>query len=152
MKGLEHFSCEERMRVVTVQHGGKKAQGDLIHGYKYLKVQRGQGQALLSSAQWQDQRQWTQTETQEVPSEHLETPFHCADDQPLEQAAQRGYGFSILGHFQKLSGHVHGQSALSDSDGAWSESSNLNHSVILWQKNEHNIVLNLWKDNNGGLT
>jgi len=33
-------------------------------------MHRGQSQALFSGAKWQDQRQWPQTETQEVASEH----------------------------------------------------------------------------------
>lgn len=53
----------------------KEGSGDLIHVYKYLKVQREQSWALLRHAKQQDQRQWAQTETQEVPSDHQETPF-----------------------------------------------------------------------------
>ncbi|KAK4816505.1 hypothetical protein QYF61_017466 [Mycteria americana] len=36
MRGLDHFSYEERLRG-TVQPGEKQAQGDLINVYKYLK-------------------------------------------------------------------------------------------------------------------
>ena len=65
------------------------------------RVQRRQNQALFSGAQWQDNRQWAQTETQEV-LEHQETFFHCESDQAV---AQRGGGVSIPGDIQKLSGH-----------------------------------------------
>lgn len=35
-KGLEHLSGEERLRAGTVRPG-EKAQGNLIHVYKFLK-------------------------------------------------------------------------------------------------------------------
>jgi len=45
-----------------------------------------------------DKKQWAQTETQEVPSEHQETPFYYEGDQALAQVAQSGGGVSSLGH------------------------------------------------------
>jgi len=61
--------------------------GDLIDVHKQLKgrVQRGRSQALLGGAQWQDQRQWAQTETQQVLLEHQETLFYCEGDQALHR-------------------------------------------------------------------
>lgn len=46
----------------------------------------------------QDQRKLAQTKTQQVPSGHQETLFHC--DQV--QVAQRGCGVSILQDTEKL--------------------------------------------------
>ena len=37
MKGLEHLSCEERLRAGTVLPGEGKTQGDLINVYKHLQ-------------------------------------------------------------------------------------------------------------------
>jgi len=34
------------------------------------------------------QRQWAQTDTQEVPCEHQETLFYCEGDQALAQVAR----------------------------------------------------------------
>ena len=38
-------------------------------------------QAFFTGAQWQDQRQWAQPETQEIPSKHQETLIHSEGDQ-----------------------------------------------------------------------
>lgn len=55
-----------------------------------------------SSAQWQDQRQWAQTETWDVPCEHQETLlFSCEGDWTLSQVVQRGCRVSILGGYSK---------------------------------------------------
>ncbi|KAK4817922.1 hypothetical protein QYF61_002763 [Mycteria americana] len=48
-----------------------------------------------------DQGQWAQTETQEGPTERLETLFYCEGDRALAQIAQGGCGVSILGDVQK---------------------------------------------------
>lgn len=60
--------------------------------------------------QSQDQRYWVQTETQEGPSEHQNSPFHSEGD--LSQAIQGSGG--ILGHgdTQKPPGHSSGHVAL----------------------------------------
>lgn len=64
-------------------------------------------QLLSGNAQWQDCSQWTETETQEIPSEHLKTPFLCKGVRALVQAAQRGHG-----DIKKLSGYQLEQPAL----------------------------------------
>jgi len=51
------------------------------------RVQRGWSQALFSGAQCQDQRQWAQTETQEVPSERQEMLFSGEGGQAMAQVA-----------------------------------------------------------------
>ena len=68
-------------------------------------MQRGQSQALFSDAQWQDKRQWAQTETQKVASEHQETLFYCEGDRALAQIAKRGHGVS-MGIFKSCLGMV----------------------------------------------
>ena len=76
IKGLEHPSNIERLRA---EFSLDEAQGvsrqclQIPEG----RVERGLSQALLNTDQGQDQRWWAQTETQEVPSEHEETLFHC---------------------------------------------------------------------------
>jgi len=81
-------------------------------------VQRGQSQALLSDAQWQDQSQWAPTEIWEVASEHQEILFHCEGDQALAQVVQGGGGVSVLGDTEKPSRHGPGQTALAGPGGA----------------------------------
>ena len=41
---------------------------------------RGQSQTHFSGEEWQDKRQWAQSETQEVPSEYEETLYYCEGD------------------------------------------------------------------------
>ncbi|KAK4828652.1 hypothetical protein QYF61_000300 [Mycteria americana] len=52
-----------------------------------------------------DRKQWAQTETQEVPSEHQEKLFYTEGYQALAQVALRGGGVSLLGEIQKPFGH-----------------------------------------------
>lgn len=65
----------------------------------------------FSSAQWQDQRPWAQSETQEVLSECQKTHFYHEGDWALAWVLQRGWGVFILEDTQKPSGHNHGQLA-----------------------------------------
>lgn len=48
-------------------------------------------------------------ETRVVPFELLKTPFHCEDDQALEQVVQNSDVVSICGDSQKPTGHCSGQ-------------------------------------------
>ena len=75
----------------------------------------GWGQALFSSAQWQDKGQWAQTEAQEVPSEHEEEQLPSEGDGALEQAAQGGCGVSFSGDIQELPGRGPVQPTVGDS-------------------------------------
>ena len=72
------------------------------------------GQALFSSAQWQDKGQWAQTEAQEVPSAHDEDLLHFEGDGALEQAAQGGCGVSCSGDIQVPPGQVPLQPVVGD--------------------------------------
>ena len=76
------------------------------------RVQGGRNRALSSGAQGQDQRQWAQTEAQEVPSEHQGTLSYCQGDRVLAWVAQSGGGVCILGDTQRPSGHGPGQLGL----------------------------------------
>lgn len=71
MKGLEHFSCEERLTELGLL-SLEKSHGDLTNVYKYLKRECKIGWSQ-AQARCQDERQWAQTEKQELPSEHQET-------------------------------------------------------------------------------
>lgn len=50
---------------------------------------QGWGGALFSSTQQQNKRQWVQTRTQKVPSEHEEELSYFVGDRALVQVAQR---------------------------------------------------------------
>ena len=69
------------MRAGTVQPGEEKTEDR---------------QAFLSDAQRQDKRQWTQTGTQEVPSDHEEAFACCLVDGALAKVAHGGGGLSAL--------------------------------------------------------
>lgn len=105
IKGQEHLSYEESLRDLELFS---------VETWR-LGIPEGQSQALLSDDEQQDQRQWTQTETQEVLSERCfcqKTLFHCEGGRALAQVAQvaqGGCGVSILGDIQELFGQNPGQ-------------------------------------------
>jgi len=75
------------------------------------------GKLFVSGAQCQDKRQWAQTRTQDVLSEHQETFLCCVGDGAVAQAAQKLWGL-LLGDLQKSPGHSPGHPALGVPAGA----------------------------------
>lgn len=80
LRSLQHFSNEKRqgqLRLFSLEEG----EGDLKK-YKYLKegCREDRVRFFLSGAQCQDQKQWAQTEIQEVPSECEDTSFKYKND------------------------------------------------------------------------
>ena len=57
------------------------------------------------STHWQDKRQWTQSKTNEILSKCKKKTYYCQSSQTLEQTVLRGWGVSILGAIQNLTGH-----------------------------------------------
>ena len=97
--GLEHLSYEEKLRKLRQPGEGSRGShqcAQLLEG----RMQRRQSQALSSASQWQDKRQWAQTETQGVSSKHQEALLYCAGNGALAQIAQRGCGGSSLEIFK----------------------------------------------------
>lgn len=78
-------------------------------------------------------KQWTQTGTQHVLSEHQETFLCCAADRALAQAAQRLWSL-FLGKFQKPSEHGPEHPVLAGAEFGQKDSevpAKLKHSTIL---------------------
>lgn len=76
LRGFEHLSRDAKAeRSGTVQKK-EKTRGNHTDVYEYLKGGRKEEKyTLLSVAQCQSRKQWTQIETWEVPPEHKETFF-----------------------------------------------------------------------------
>lgn len=96
-------------------------------------VDRRSSQAVFSGAQCQDKRPWAQKGTEEFPSEHQQTLFHCEVERA--QVAQRGCGGFLLGNTQEVLTHGPGQSAVGSpaSPGSGQEDlqESLKHSLTL---------------------
>lgn len=69
----------------------------------------------------QDQREQSESETemQEVPSEHQKQFVNCESDQTMAEITQRDGGASILANTQKLPGHGLGEQDLGLPPWAW---------------------------------
>lgn len=65
-----------------------------------------------SSKMTQDERQHSQTGTNEVPSEHQKMLFQCESDQVLAFVAQGNCGISLIGDIKNLPGQGPGQPSL----------------------------------------
>lgn len=115
----------------------RKLRGDVRNIYKYLKhCKENAAQALFPG----DQSQWTQSETQEVPSKYWVALFHCEVTEHWQRLPRRGGEISTLGGSPKPSIHSLRQLAVGGPAwaGDWNRwhpeiSSNPNPSVILWK-------------------
>lgn len=139
---LEHLFYDKRLGEMEFFGLEKRRlMRDLINMCIYIcvyiheaRVKR-QWTALFSSAQCQEQRQWTQNGTWEVPSEHQETFVCHVDDQTLSQSAQKLRSF-LFRDFQKPPKHELGHPALTGPSGAedqivWEGPAILSRAVIL---------------------
>ena len=97
--------------------GREEAWGDLTNAYKYPRGGCREDGARLFSVAPRDKRQWAQTQTQEVLSQHQETPlyfFAVRVTEDRRRLRREVYGVSILGDTQKPTVRGPGQPALSD--------------------------------------
>lgn len=108
---VSHFWRKEKLKLVP----GWKSRTPSVTKALPKIIQRQDKTVILSFIVWQDKKHWAQNETQEVPSEHKETLFHCKGDQALPQVDQEGCGVGIPRDFQKSPAHSTEQPALDDS-------------------------------------
>lgn len=80
----EHLSYEERHRELGRFSLEKRSFSRTSSKYKNTSRE---GAKRMELGYWEYQRQWSQSETQNVPSEHQETHFHCKDDTAVAQVA-----------------------------------------------------------------
>ncbi|KAK4832344.1 hypothetical protein QYF61_021873 [Mycteria americana] len=69
---------------------------------------------LINVYKGEDQRQWAQTKTQEIPFKHMKKLFYHEGGETLQKVAQRGCGVSILEDIQNWTKHSPEQPALAD--------------------------------------
>lgn len=111
----EHLCHEERQRELGRLSLEKRS---FRRTSKYINTSR-EGAKRMELGSWQDQRQWSQSETQNVPSEHQEIHFHCKDDTAMAQVVHGSCRVFILGDMQRPSEQGPGQLALGGL--AWAE-------------------------------
>jgi len=114
MKGLEHLTCEERLRELGLFSLEKpRLRRKLIDLYKYLKEGCQEFGARLFSLVPSDRARGTGHKRKHRSfCLNKEKLFCCESGQSLEQVAQRSCGVSNLGDIPKLSGHGPAQLAV----------------------------------------
>ncbi|RMC00278.1 hypothetical protein DUI87_22885 [Hirundo rustica rustica] len=96
VKGLEHPTYKEWLRDLRqFSLKNRRLRGVLINVYQCLG---GWCQAVGQEAMGRNR-------CIEVPPEHEEEPVYCVGERALEQIAQRGWGVSLNGDTQDLSGY-----------------------------------------------
>ncbi|GAB0204204.1 hypothetical protein GRJ2_002886000 [Grus japonensis] len=113
MRGLEHFSYEDRLRELGLFSLEKRRlQGDLIAAFQYLnRAYRKAGEGLFTRA-WSARTRGNGLKLKEGRFRYLEEILHYEGDEPLEQVAQRGCGSPIPGSVQGQVGWGFGQPGL----------------------------------------
>ncbi|RMC15266.1 hypothetical protein DUI87_07454 [Hirundo rustica rustica] len=101
--GLDHLSYKEKLQGLgLLSFGKRRPREDPINVYEYLKAWCQEAGARLCSVMTNN-KQWAETDAQEVPPECEEQLLYCAGDCALEQIVQRSGTVCLTGDIQEPS-------------------------------------------------